>query len=95
MGWGADMDFDANIQQLQMAYWSILLTAGPTLLVALAVGLVIGILQAATSINEQTISFVPKLAVVMLTLALASGFMLTTMTDYFNTVFETIRTMNG
>lgn len=89
------MDFDANIQQLRMAYWSILMTAGPVLVVALAVGLVIGILQAATSINEQTISFVPKLAVVMLTLALASGFMLTTMTDYFNFVFETIRTING
>jgi flagellar biosynthetic protein FliQ len=89
------MDFDGNIEQLRMAYWSILVTAGPVLLVALAVGLVIGILQAATSINEQTISFVPKLGVVMLTMALASGFMLTTMTDYFNNVFETIRTMGG
>lgn len=89
------MDFDGNIEQLRMAYWAILVTAGPVLLVALAVGLVIGILQAATSINEQTISFVPKLGVVMLTMALASGFMLTTMTDYFNNVFETIRTMGG
>lgn len=78
-----------------MAYWSILVTAGPVLLVALAVGLVIGILQAATSINEQTISFVPKLAIVMLTMALASSFMLTTLTDYFAFVFETIRTMGG
>lgn len=89
------MDFDGNIEQLRLAYWSILITAGPVLLVALAVGLVIGILQAATSVNEQTISFVPKLGLVMLTMALASGFMLTTMTDYFNLVFETIRTMGG
>ena len=89
------MDFDGNIEQLKIAYWSILVTAGPVLLVALIVGLVIGILQAATSINEQTISFVPKLAVVMLTMALASSFMLTTMTDYFALVFETIRTMGG
>ena len=39
------MDFDANIEHLRMAYWNILLTAGPVLLVALAVGLLIGILQ--------------------------------------------------
>ncbi len=51
----------------------------------------IGIVQAATSINEQTLSFVPKLAISMLTMALASGFMLTVMTDYFQTIFETIR----
>ncbi len=85
------MEFDANIEHLRIAYWKILVTAGPVLGTALAVGLVIGILQAATSINEQTLSFVPKLAIVMLTMALASGFMLTTMTDYFAFVFETIR----
>jgi flagellar biosynthesis protein FliQ len=70
--------------------------AGPTAEVdaaynALITGLVIGIVQAATSINEQTLSFVPKLAISMLTMALASGFMLTVMTDYFQTIFETIR----
>ncbi|SNX67767.1 flagellar biosynthetic protein FliQ [Cereibacter ovatus] len=84
------MDFDASIEHLRIAYWNILMTAGPVLLVALAVGLVIGILQAATSINEATLSFVPKLAIVMLTMALVSGFMLTRMTDYFAFVFETI-----
>lgn len=89
------MDFDGNIEQLRMAYWAILVTAGPVLVVALVVGLVIGVLQAATSINEQTISFVPKLAIVMLTMALASGFMLQTMTDYFAAIFETIRQMSG
>ncbi|ESW59739.1 MAG: flagellar biosynthesis protein FliQ [Rhodobacter sp. CACIA14H1] len=85
------MEFDANIEQLRLAYWNILLVSGPVLGVALAVGLLIGIVQAATSINEQTLSFVPKLAVAMLTLALASGFMLTVMVDYFQTIFETIR----
>jgi flagellar biosynthetic protein FliQ len=67
------------------------MVAGPVLVVALITGLVIGIVQAATSINEQTLSFVPKLAISMLTMALASGFMLTVMTDYFQTIFETIR----
>ncbi|MAN99567.1 flagellar biosynthesis protein FliQ [uncultured Roseovarius sp.] len=88
------MDFDANIEHLRMAYWNILLTAGPVLLVALAVGLVIGIFQAATSINEQTLSFVPKMAIVIVTMALMSGFMLSTMTDYFTHIFDTIATMH-
>ena len=85
------MDFDTNIHELQMAYWTILITAGPVLLVALVVGLVIGILQAATSISESTLSFVPKMAVVMLALFLMSGFMLTVLGDYFHAVFDSIR----
>ena len=84
------MDFDANIEHLRIAYWNILLTASPVLAVALAIGLLVGILQAATSINEATLSFVPKLAIVLITMALASGFMLSTMTDYFGYVFESI-----
>ena len=88
------MDFDTNIEHLKLAYWNILVTAGPVLLIALAVGLIIGILQAATSINEATLSFVPKMAIVILTMGLMSGFMMTTMTDYFTYVFDTIATMN-
>ncbi|CUH64554.1 MAG: flagellar biosynthesis protein FliQ [Pseudomonadota bacterium] len=87
------MDFDANIEQLQIAYWKILMTAGPVLGVALAVGLTVGIIQAATSINEATLSFVPKLAIVLLTMGLASGFMLTTMSDYFVHIFELVASM--
>ena len=87
------MDFDGNIEQLRVAYWHMLMTGGPILAVALAVGLVIGVLQAATSINEQTLSFVPKLVIVMLTMALVSGYMLNTMTDYFTFIFETIASM--
>ena len=87
------MDFDANIEHLRLAFWNIILTAGPVLAVALAVGLLVGILQAATSINEQTLSFVPKLWIVLMTMALMSGFMLSTMSDYFAFVFETIATL--
>ncbi|MDO7656242.1 MAG: flagellar biosynthesis protein FliQ [Paracoccaceae bacterium] len=84
------MDFDGNIEQLRLAFRMIIMTAGPILGVALAIGLLIGILQAATSINEQTISFVPKLVVVLITLGLMSGFMLTQMTDYFAYIFGEI-----
>lgn len=87
------MDFDGSIEHLRIAYWNILIVSSPVLVVALVVGIVIGILQAATSINESTLSFVPKLAIAMLTLGLASGFMLTRMTDYFGFVFETIATI--
>lgn len=87
------MDFDTSIDHLRMAYWTIVATAGPVLAVALAVGLVVGILQAATSVNEATLSFVPKLVIVLFTMALASGFMLLTMQDYFAYVFDTIRTI--
>lgn len=87
------MDFDSNIEHLRLAFWNIVLVAGPVLGVALVIGLVIGILQAATSINEATLSFVPKLGVVLLTMALSAGFMLSTMSDYFTFVFQTIATL--
>ncbi|MFP4571034.1 flagellar biosynthesis protein FliQ [Rhodosalinus sp.] len=87
------MNYDANIEHLRLAYWNILLTAGPVLGVALAVGLLVGVLQAATSVNEATLSFVPKLAVVLLTMGLASGFMMTVMTDYVTDIFATIATI--
>ena len=85
------MEFDANVEHLRLAFWQIILTAGPILGTALAVGLRIGILQAATSINEMTLSFVPKLVLVLLALALFSPFIMGTMVDYFEYIFETIR----
>ena len=85
------MEFDANVEHLRLAFWQIILTAGPILGTALAVGLTIGILQAATSINEMTLSFVPKLVLVLLALALFSPFIMGTMVDYFEYIFETIR----
>ena len=85
------MEFDANVEHLRLAFWQIILTAGPILGTALAVGLTIGILQAATSINEMTLSFVPKLVLVLLALALFSPFIMGTMVDYCEYIFETIR----
>ena len=64
------MGFDANVEFLRIAFWQIILAAGPLLAVALIVGLIIGIIQAATSINEMTLSFVPKLVIVVMTFGL-------------------------
>ena len=77
------MEFDKNVNYLEDAFYQIILSAGPILIVALGIGLIIGIIQAATSINEMTLSFVPKLVLVLLTLALIANFMLSGLADYF------------
>ena len=84
------MDFDANIGFLSQAFWQIIMAAGPILAIALGVGLIIGIIQAATSINEMTLSFVPKLVVVVASIALLSNFIMLQLTDYFAFVFDQI-----
>ena len=84
------MEFDNNIEYLRLAFWQIIMTAGPVLGVALAIGLLVGVLQAATSINEMTLSFVPKLILVLTTIALLSGLMMTQMSNYFAFIFQEI-----
>ena len=84
------MEFDSNIEQLRLAFWNVLIAAGPILGIALAVGLIIGIIQAATTINEMTLSFVPKLIFVLGGFGLLSSFMLTSLSDYFAFIFESI-----
>jgi len=84
------MEFDKNVNYLEDAFWQIIISAGPILIVALGIGLLIGIIQAATSINEMTLSFVPKLVLVLLTLALIANFMLTGLSDYFAFIFDQI-----
>ena len=88
------MDFDANVEFLRLAFYQIILTAGPLLGVALAVGLIIGIIQAATTINEMTLSFVPKVVIVYIALALLASYIMIQLSDYFQFVFEQIRTIS-
>ena len=57
------MTFDENISMLSLAFYKVIMICGPILALALAIGLLIGIFQAATSINEMTLSFVPKVIV--------------------------------
>ena len=84
------MSFDANIEQLRLAFWTIIVTSAPILGVALTIGLVVGMLQAATSINEATLSLVPKLVLVLLSFALLSGYLMTELMDYFAYIFDEI-----
>ncbi|CAM5790175.1 flagellar biosynthesis protein FliQ [Castellaniella caeni] len=67
-----------------------LVMAGPLLLVTLLVGLIISIFQAATQINEMTLSFIPKLLAVGATLVLLGPWLITTMVDYIQTLFNSI-----
>ena len=84
------MDFDANIEFLRMTFYQIILTAGPLLFVALIVGLIIGIIQAATTVNEMTLSFVPKIIIVVLTFSLLANYMLVSLSDFFSFIFDRV-----
>ncbi len=67
-----------------------LLLGAPLLLVALVVGLVVSIFQAATQINEATLSFIPKLLAVFAVLVIAGPWMLGQIVDYMRTLFSSI-----
>jgi flagellar biosynthetic protein FliQ len=72
------------------ALWTIALLLAPMLLSALAAGLIIGMFQAATQINEMTLSFIPKLAVLILAMALAGPFMLELIVSYMRELVTSI-----
>ena len=84
------MGFDANVEFVRMAFWQILIISGPLLAVALAIGLTIGILQAATSIQEMTLTFVPKLILVVVAFGLLANFMMVQLSDYFSFIFDQV-----
>lgn len=72
-----------------------LMIAAPMLLVALIIGLVVSIFQAATQINEQTLSFIPKLVGIFVALVVAGPWMLSVMLDYMREVFNGIPLLVG
>ncbi|MHB8786272.1 MAG: flagellar biosynthesis protein FliQ [Thauera sp.] len=72
-----------------------LLVSAPLFVAALATGLLISIFQAATQINEMTLSFVPKLVAIFVTLVLAGPWMITVITDFMRRLFESIPAMIG
>lgn len=72
-----------------------MMIAAPLFIAALATGLLVSIFQAATSINEATLSFVPKLVVTFVVLLLAGPWMLAVITDYMRRLFESIPGLIG
>ncbi|MDR1930618.1 MAG: flagellar biosynthesis protein FliQ [Treponema sp.] len=84
------MDIGEVTSLLREAIMQVLLLAAPLLLTALVVGLVVAILQATTSIQEQTLTFVPKLIAILLILGFLGGWMFTSLGDYTVRLFRMI-----
>lgn len=87
------MDTAMVIDLCRQALWTIALVSAPLLLVSLAVGLVIGIIQAATSINEMTLSFIPKLIALAMALLLFGSWQIVTLVDFTRSIFQRIPTL--
>jgi flagellar biosynthetic protein FliQ len=80
---------------VQQALFVTALVAAPLLLTALIVGLVVSIFQAATQINEMTLSFIPKLVAMFAVLVFAGPWMLATLVDYVQRLFASIPQLLG
>jgi flagellar biosynthesis protein FliQ len=89
------MDTAMVVDLGRQALWMTMIICAPLLGVALVVGLLVGIFQAATSINEQTLSFIPKLLALGLTLSIMGGWMINTLADYTRSIFSRIPTLFG
>ncbi|MBL8318945.1 MAG: flagellar biosynthesis protein FliQ [Burkholderiaceae bacterium] len=79
----------------QQGLTMLLIVASPILIVVLVVGLVVSIFQAATQINETTLSFVPKIVAAVATLAVAGPWMLTTLVEYIQRTLQSIPSAIG
>ena len=89
------MNEDVVLQVGREALYLIVELAGPLLLAALAVGLLIGVLQAATQIQEQTLSFIPKLLALVVALILMGPWLLTSWVMYTEELFYRIPELIG
>lgn len=76
------MTVDVVVDIAKATLWNIIITSAPVLLISLVVGLIISIFQTATSIQEQTLTFVPKILAIFLSLMLLGGWMLNNMSDF-------------
>jgi len=72
------------------ALWVVLLTAGPIMLAGLTIGLVIALFQALTTIQEMTLTFVPKIIIIFIAIVVFLPFMMTTVIEYSMTLFDRI-----
>jgi len=90
---GALQEDAALLALADQTLWVTALIVGPVLIAALAVGLIVGIIQAATSVNEQTLTFVPKLAIVAVVFVLLGGTMMALLADFLREIFAQVATI--
>lgn len=81
------------IEISQGALWVVLLTAGPIMGAGLLIGLIIALFQALTTIQEMTLTFVPKIIVIFVAIVVFLPFMMTTVLEYSITLFDRIATV--
>ena len=89
------MDASMVVDLGRQALWATVLISAPLLAVALIVGLLIGIIQAATSINEMTLSFIPKVIAMGLAILLFGSWMLGTLVEFTRAIFQRIPALFG
>ena len=89
------MDSQSVLTIGQQGLYLLLMVAAPVLLTVLGVGLVVSVFQAATQINEATLSFVPKIIAAVAVLAVAGPWMLTTLVEYLQRTLQSIPTVVG
>ena len=89
------MNSTAVIAMVREALELTLLVSAPLLLTALAVGLIVSVFQAATQINEMTLSFIPKLLGVFIAIVISGPWILQLMVDYTQRIFTNIPLMVG
>ena len=87
------MDIPFVIEMGRESLFVAVLIAGPLLGIALTVGLLVGVIQAATSINEMTLSFIPKLVALVLILTVFGSWQISVLVDFTRKLFERIPTM--
>ena len=87
------MDTAMVIDLARHALWTAVLVSAPLLVIALVVGVLIGVIQAATSINEMTLSFIPKLIALALALLVFGSWQLVTLVDFTRAIFQRIPTL--
>ncbi|MDR3766850.1 MAG: flagellar biosynthesis protein FliQ [Butyricicoccus sp.] len=81
------MDQNEIIDLLRQGIWVALKLGGPMLIASMAVGILIAIFQAATQIHEQTLTFVPKLLLIIAFMLVGGNWMLTTMQEFTRMIF--------
>ena len=81
------MDQNQVIDILRQGIWVAIEIGGPMLIVSMAVGILVAIFQAATQIHEQTLSFVPKLILIIVFLLVGGNWMLTLFQEYMELIF--------
>ena len=82
-------------EMLREGVWVVITVCGPMLLLSMLMGVLMAMFQAVTQIHEQTLTFILKVTVIIIVLLVAGGWMMETLLEYAETLFETMRGLGG